>query len=705
MDLNRFKPALVVILPILLAACGGSSGSSDKVSGDLSTAARTTVLAANDSDCPNGGILVETGIDENANGVLDSSEVDSSQKVCNGLNGSAGSNGVNGSNGSDGLGSLVALTDEPAGGNCEFGGTRVDSGVDDNANNILDSGEIDSSQFVCNGQPGVNGANGADGSDGLVSLLAMNDEPAGINCEFGGTRIESGIDNNGNGALDATEVTDTQFICALSSSRFDGLVYRTDSRVSGMHELFRTSKDANTATKLAGPKPITGAVGSFSVSPDHTQVAYIAPLESNTYELFVSSLVDGSPPLRVSGALVSGGYVSNFKWSPDGSRLAYVAAQDDLSELALYSVFSDGAGNVKISGSTAASSSIVVEDYQWAPDSSRVVYRADQDTDGVIELFSVLPDGSGNVKVSGPLVALGSVQSFQWAPNSAQIAYLADQETRLLGELYVTSPDASTPLKVSIPLASGSYGLTGFQWSPDSIHIAFRADPNTVYSDLYSVTADGNATVNLSAPLNTGDGARNYQWSPDGSRIVFALNDGLHVASADGATSTKISGVLASDQMITGLPQWAPDGSRLAYVANQGALTIDELYSVLPDGSGNTKISGTLVDGGDVGFFSWSPDSSQLAYVADQDTDNRFELFIVKPDGTANVKISGALTAGGNVGGFGWSPDGSRLAYVADQDTVEQFELFTVLPDGTGNVKVSGAIDTNVSGYGFDFSW
>ncbi len=73
---------------LLLTACGGG-GKQDNPgtpeAGQSSTAARTSVLAANDPDCPNGGILVETGIDSNGNGVLDNDEVDNAEKVCNGI--------------------------------------------------------------------------------------------------------------------------------------------------------------------------------------------------------------------------------------------------------------------------------------------------------------------------------------------------------------------------------------------------------------------------------------------------------------------------------------------------------------------------------------------------------------------------------------------------------------------------------------------
>jgi hypothetical protein len=45
---------------------------------------------------------------------------------------------------------LTKTTAEPDGANCQYGGTRVDVGVDKNGNGVLDSGEIQSTFYVCN---------------------------------------------------------------------------------------------------------------------------------------------------------------------------------------------------------------------------------------------------------------------------------------------------------------------------------------------------------------------------------------------------------------------------------------------------------------------------------------------------------------------------------------------------------------------------
>ncbi len=206
-----------ILVMFLLTACGGGGGGGETrptTGDDASVAAKTSSIPSGDVDCPYGGILVETGIDENRNGVLDASEVDESEKVCNGApgaDGSDGADGSNGTNGSDGLNALVNISDEVAGSNCAAGGKRIDSGLDANANGLLDSGEIASTDYICNGAPGNDGASG---SDGLNALIDMNPEPVGVNCPYGGLRIDVGIDSNRNGGLDPAEITQTGFVCS-----------------------------------------------------------------------------------------------------------------------------------------------------------------------------------------------------------------------------------------------------------------------------------------------------------------------------------------------------------------------------------------------------------------------------------------------------------------------------------------------------------
>lgn len=189
---RRLTAALVLLA---LAACGGNTPE-DTVASVRATLVK--VNAAGSSQCAYGGQLLQTGLDLNGNGILDSNEVTSAQYVCNG---------------SPGQQALLDLQTEPAGSHCSQGGTRVTSGLDANGNQVLDSSEVTATAYVCNGKDG-----GSAGGATAAALLAVDEEPAGSNCPAGGTRLSTGLDSNGNGVLDAAEVSSTRHICHGSSS-------------------------------------------------------------------------------------------------------------------------------------------------------------------------------------------------------------------------------------------------------------------------------------------------------------------------------------------------------------------------------------------------------------------------------------------------------------------------------------------------------
>lgn len=144
------------------------------------------------ANCPSGGLRVEVGLDINNNRILDKTEIQSVQFVCNNEEGSSG------------LNSLINMSEEPAGENCISGGIKVETGQDADNDGILSVTEIQSVQFVCQGE--VN-------SSGLSTLIKIDEELVGENCMSGGIKIEAGLDTNSNGVLDENEVQSIQFVC------------------------------------------------------------------------------------------------------------------------------------------------------------------------------------------------------------------------------------------------------------------------------------------------------------------------------------------------------------------------------------------------------------------------------------------------------------------------------------------------------------
>ena len=132
-----------------------------------------------------------------------------------------------GDSGDDGQTALLATTAEAAGANCTSGGTRIDVGLDANADGTLQAGEVTQTRFVCDGAAGAtgpggaagsNGSNGANGPNGLTALLRLSVEAAGANCLGGGTRVDAGADSNNNGTLDAGEISATSYVCSASDT-------------------------------------------------------------------------------------------------------------------------------------------------------------------------------------------------------------------------------------------------------------------------------------------------------------------------------------------------------------------------------------------------------------------------------------------------------------------------------------------------------
>ena len=91
-----------------------------------------------------------------------------------GPTGPQGPEGDSGGEGTTGLNSLLATSDEPAGANCENGGTKIEVGLDANSNGTLDTDEVDASQtqYICDG---VDGEDGEDGSGDGSGFLTCNE--------------------------------------------------------------------------------------------------------------------------------------------------------------------------------------------------------------------------------------------------------------------------------------------------------------------------------------------------------------------------------------------------------------------------------------------------------------------------------------------------------------------------------------------------
>ena len=177
--------------------CNGLNGTNGSDGRDL------ILVTDTDVSCPNGGVELTFGYDDNDDGTID--EVVETALICNGV---SGNEGADGSNGTNGLNSIVRTSSENPGTNCPNGGRLVEVGIDDNRNNNLDAGEVDSFFYICNGEDGNDGASG---NNSLITVSSFSGSQGG--CTNGGLIIRTGVDDDGNGILSAPEVDATSYLC------------------------------------------------------------------------------------------------------------------------------------------------------------------------------------------------------------------------------------------------------------------------------------------------------------------------------------------------------------------------------------------------------------------------------------------------------------------------------------------------------------
>ena len=471
-----------------------------------------------------------------------------------------------------------------------------------------------------------------------------------------------------------------------------------------------------------------GGDNKSTSSPVSNPIAtvFLAKEDTATATQLYGSSLDGTSIVKLSGNLVSGGNVVDFAMSPDGRFVAYLADQETKGQFELYTVPVGGGTVINISRQSGTI--LEVKEFAWAPNSSRIAFRAFNpftgNTGGNIELLTNLTSGNSLVTVSNFLPVGANVDTFEWSPTSQLIAYTANT---IVGSsrqfrLFAAPPNLENrayPIS-NIPAATNTYTIGEYQWAPNGSIVAFLADINILgVNELLVVLPDLNSSnpVAISGTLVDGGEVVDFSWAPNNSRIAY-IADQFEDEKFDLITVVPDVNSLIPDpdpQVVSrniigdviGFA-WSPGSTRLAYIADGDTLDLFELYTNVPFGTSQFKVSGDLTVGGEVTAFAWAPDSSVIAYQASQEKSNIFELFTSNPSNPIqNVKISGSLTStsGGlrNFAAFGWAPDSSRVAYIARQAT-DFYELYSSTPDGaTSNSVVSGPL---VAGGNVDsFKW
>ena len=181
--------------------CNGTDGKNgengENGQDGVSTLVNTVPFTGKQENCENGGIRIEVGTDTNRNATLDEKEVISTRYVCNGVNGQDGKNGQDGA-----TPTIVTSPFSGAQGICEHGGIEIE----------ITLNEATSKQYICHGADGQDGKNGQNGQNGQNALVATSDADA-AHCANGGILVDTGLDTDNSGTLETNEINSSSYVC------------------------------------------------------------------------------------------------------------------------------------------------------------------------------------------------------------------------------------------------------------------------------------------------------------------------------------------------------------------------------------------------------------------------------------------------------------------------------------------------------------
>jgi len=339
---------------------------------------------------------------------------------------------------------------------------------------------------------------------------------------------------------------------------------------------------ASNAQQAASPRPVTISdlfalrdVHDPQISPDGQWVAYSvgsANLDEDKFEerIWMTPAAGGD-----SVALTAEGVSSSHpRWSPDGKFLAFLSARND-GKTQVWVLNRQGGEAQKLTNTAQA-----VDDFDWAPDSRRLVLVLRDPTPEEVEAAKSKDKDKGDdgakdkkPKTQKPWV----VDRLQFKRDT--IGYLDRRRTHL----YVFDVAGKSLTQIT----SGDFDDDEPVWSPDGMRIAFTSnrsqpDPDRTYNkDIWMVAADNRDKGTHLTQVTSNPGEDDQAaWSPDGKWIAYStqLDPKLfqyatkHIAVApvpelDGKPGDAKVLTLALDRMATD-PTFSPDGKSIYFIAD-----------------------------------------------------------------------------------------------------------------------------------------
>ncbi len=193
-----------------------------------------------------------------------------------------------------------------------------------------------------------------------------------------------------------------------------------------------------------------------------------------------------------------------------------------------------------------------------------------------------------------------------WPQDNPQIVFESYHDGGSLFALSRTGAGEPELLETAAPVLTG---VAPPALSPDGSSVLFLADLGN--GDVGTRHLD----LTTGAEVDVVDGGH-ADWHPDGDRIVYCLDDVLHVAWSNGSDGLPLS---LEGQPVAGCdPEWSPDGTRIAYKAIPEVHVVDvSCDGAACEASNPVQLTDNATGGPTHSSHdpSWSPDGQWLTFM------------------------------------------------------------------------------------------
>ena len=474
------------------------------------------------------------------------------------------------------------------------------------------------------------------------------------------------------------------------------LVFLADPERDEVFELYSVPASGGTRVKLNGPlDPSEDVYWYFLlITPDSSRVLFVVTANGATVGRLMSVPVDGSAP---AVELATGRFrFSDVRLSPDSTFVIFregpglTARTIDASApaFALTPTLPSGRN---------------VYHFEVSPTANRIVYDANANDAQVDDLFAVdIAPGALPIQLDPPLTSGGSLEAvysmyetgpFRISADGTTVVYRADQQTDDVFELFGVPIGGGTAVLLSGSVAGPNVDVEGFSIDPTSRRVVFASEWGWLPA-LYSAPLDGSGAP---VEIYSGEVSDDWQIDPTGARVVFHLRQFYRRPPL---RSVPIDGSLPSVELgfEAGSFQINPQGTRVAFQYADVYTPNTFIYSAPIDSQWGGNWINLSYSGTEHGF-AFTPDGASIVHMEDLDVPGRAELFTVPAFGGLPTKLNEPLPDGGQVKGFTVSSTGGSVSFVADLAIPSVFEAFSVPVAGGANTLQSGSmLDTNLLG-------